>query len=245
MTSQPQKIMQWNLDGFKSKLSHLTCLITKHQPDILALQETKLPPNKQYQHSKYFLLRKDRDENGGGVALMIKTDISYIPITLNTPLEVVAATFHYQNQNITICSIYIPPVTSAQFPVNDIKNLINSLPKPFLILGDVNSKHVYWGSPTSDNKGIKLADIIDSNTLDILNNGNPTFHIPKRNYYSHLDVSICTPDLQNKFNWNTESDLYDTNHYPIILTHTHQLIHRNPTKMEIGKNPVGKLGVLF
>ena len=97
MTSQPQKIMQWNLDGFKSKLSHLTCLITKHQPDILALQETKLPPNKQYQHSKYFLLRKDRDENGGGVALMIKTDISYIPITLNTPLEVVAATFHYQN----------------------------------------------------------------------------------------------------------------------------------------------------
>ena len=238
MTSQLQNIVQWNLNGFRSKITQLACLITKHQPEILALQETKLPPGEPYQHSTYFLLRKDRNADGGGVALMINKNISYIPITLNTPLEAVAATFHYQNQKITICSLYIPPVPPAQFPVNHLKTLINSLPKPFLILGDVNSKHTYWGSPTSDNKGIKLADIIDTNTLHVLNNGNPTYHIPSTNYFSHLDTAICSPEIQSKFNWDTESDLYDSDHFPIILTHTHtNLYTETQKKWKLEKTP--------
>ena len=238
MTSQLQNIVQWNLNGFRSKITQLACLITKHQPEILALQETKLPPGEPYQHSTYFLLRKDRNADGGGVALMIYKNISYIPITLNTPLEAVAATFHYQNQKITICSLYIPPVPPAQFPVNHLKTLINSLPKPFLILGDVNSKHTYWGSPTSDNKGKKLADIIDTNTLHVLNNGNPTYHIPSTNYFSHLDTAICSPEIQSKFNWDTESDLYDSDHFPIILTHTlTNLYTETQKKWKLEKTP--------
>ena len=126
--------MQWNLNGFRSKLTQLQCLITKHQPEILALQETKLPQGEPYNSSKFFLIRKDRDAHGGGVALMINKNISYMPIVLNTPLKAVAATFQYQNQKITICSLYIPTVCPREFPTNDLKNLLNNLPKPYLIL---------------------------------------------------------------------------------------------------------------
>ena len=228
--------MQWNLNGFRSKLTQLQCLITKHQPEIIALQETKLPPGETYNNSKYFLLRKDRGAHGGGVALMINKNISYIPVTLNTPIEAVAATFHYQNQKITICSLYIPPVRPLEFPTNDLKNLLNNLPKPYLILGDVNSKHVYWGSQYPNSKGKKLADIIDTNTLHILNNGNPTHYTISTNSYSHIDTSICTPEIHSKFDWNTETDLYDSDHFPIILTHSFQNIFTEaPKKWKLDK----------
>ena len=209
--------MQWNLKGFRSRLGQLKCLIQEYQPEIIALQETKLPPGHIYNNRKYHIYRKDRSAHGGGVALMIDKNLSHSLINITSPLEVVAATIHYKNQNITICSLYLPP--GIAFPERDFKLLLPKLPKPFLILGDTNSKHPLWGSPDSDHRGVKLAKILEDKILHTLNNGNPTYHDIHTNYFSHLDTSICTPDINLKFNWDTETDLYDSDHFPIILAH--------------------------
>ena len=238
MNRKAPTIAQWNINGFKSKMSHLQCLITKHQPDIIALQETKLPKEAKFHNKKYSIIRKDRDGDGGGVALLINNNNRYVPITLNTPLEAVAVTTYYLNNKITVCSLYLPPrevVTSDQ-----LTDLINSLPKPFLILGDLNGKHPYWGSDQADRRGDLITETLDNNTLHILNNGNPTFHRPKHNnnYFSHLDLSICTPDIHHLLNWDTESDLYDSDHYPIIISHSmsNQQIEI-PKRFNIKKTP--------
>ena len=105
-------ILQWNLNSLKAKIDELKILITKYQPDIIALQETKMPPNEEDPKRKlanYNFIRKDRDANGGGVALMFNKNLPYTKVNLNTTLEAVAATTYYKNIKLTICSLYLPP----------------------------------------------------------------------------------------------------------------------------------------
>ena len=205
------------MKGFRTRLGQLKCLLQEYQPEIVALQETRLYGGYTYKNNKYHIYRKDRNANGGGVALMINKNLSHTPLQITSPLELIAATIHYKDQNITICSLYLPP--GIAFPEREFKLILPKLPKPFLILGDTNSKHPLWGSPNSDNRGVKLAQILEDKSLHVLNNGNPTYYEIHNNYYSHLDTSICTPDINLKFNWDTEIDLYDSDHFPIILSH--------------------------
>ena len=102
---------------------------------------------------------------------MINNKISHSLLQINTNLEIIAATIHYPSQNLTICSVYLPP--GCEFPEAEFKALTTLLPQPFLILGDTNSKHRLWGSPTTDQRGSKLAKILEDKTLHTLNTGNP------------------------------------------------------------------------
>ena len=109
------------------------------QPNIIALQETKLPPNITYNIKKYNMYNKNRNSDGGGVALYINNILPSSPLPLQTTLEATAAKVWYKNQNITFCSLYLPP--GIDFPTNEFISLLNELPSPFMILGDLNSKN--------------------------------------------------------------------------------------------------------
>ena len=128
-----QNILQWNLNGFRTRLGQLKCLIQEYQPEIIALQETKFPNSHTYNNRQYHIYRKDRSAHGGGVALMISKNLSHSPLNITSPLEIIAATVHFKNQNITICSLYLPP--GIAFPERNFKLMLDKLPKPFLILG--------------------------------------------------------------------------------------------------------------
>ena len=135
-------ILQWNLNGLRGKITQLQCLLTKYNPEVTALQETKMPPDELFPihfRRKFSIHKKNRTAHGGGVALMINTNIRHTKLNIATNLEAVAATIHYHNQNITVCSMYLPP--EEPFPENEFKTFISNLPQPFLILGDTNTKH--------------------------------------------------------------------------------------------------------
>jgi hypothetical protein len=57
-------------------------------------------------------------------------------IDLNTNLQAIAVQLSL-NKTITLCSIYIPP--NYQLQSQEIINLIQQLPIPFLIMGDFNA----------------------------------------------------------------------------------------------------------
>ena len=213
-------IIQWNLDSWKSKFTQLSSLITLYSPEIIALQETKLSP--EYQTSKqltqFDIYRKDRNFRGGGVAILVLKKIPHTSVPLNTTLEAIAVKIHLQNLQITFCNIYIPP--GIRFPENEINNLIAQLSGPYFIVGDFNSKSPLWGSPVSNSSGRKMSTIITNNSLNILNTGKPTHHIIQNNYFSHLDLALCSPHLSDKLNWDVADELFDSHHYPIIISHS-------------------------
>ena len=212
------------------------------QPNIIALQETKLPPNISYNIKKYNLYSKNRNSDGGGVALYVNNVLPSSPLPLQTNLEAIATRVWYKDKNITFCSLYLPP--GVDFPTNDFISLLNELPSPFMILGDFNSKNNCWGSPTSTSpspditykRGSKLLEILEDKSLQILNTGKPTFFRAYNNYFSHLDLTIGSPEICHHFNWDTHWNTSDSDHFPIIISNSlNNLYSQKPAKWDFKK----------
>ena len=71
----PIKIIQWNLNGFYSRLEYLQSLIDKEQPEIICLQETNFKGLSKLKNYKAFTKNRTTDHASGGVAIYIKDTI--------------------------------------------------------------------------------------------------------------------------------------------------------------------------
>ena len=129
---------------------------------------------------------------------------------------------------ITLCSIYLsprsppPPHTQYNFSEHDLENLINQLPRPFILLGDFNSHSKLWGCSDTNDKGVIIEDFMQKkkkkkNDLCLFNNKQSTYlHSPIRKYVS-LDLGICSPNIYLDFNWSVLDDLHGSDHFPIVI----------------------------
>ena len=159
------KIIQWNCRGYKANYNELQLLITEQNPTIICLQETFKKSNdktKMKNYEQYDYIHDTELRASGGVSILIRKNLPQSKINISTPLQAVAisATLH---KTTTICSIYIPP----QDPINkeQLNNLINQLPKPYILMGDFNSHNILWGSRTMNKRGQTLEKIINNNNL--------------------------------------------------------------------------------
>lgn len=66
-------LIQWNINGVMSKITDLDCLYGKYNFDILALNETRLKTNYDFNFKDFNCFRQDASDLGGrGVMLLIK-----------------------------------------------------------------------------------------------------------------------------------------------------------------------------
>ena len=214
------KILQWNMRGFKSQKSFLQHAIDQIKPQVICVQETHAKPNNNLNLGTYQYppIRLDRTEQrGGGIAIFIHNTIPYTPITINTETEVIATNFFINNRKITICNMYLPPNLSTQTISNTLIDKITPIiTGSFILTMDANSHHISWGSPNSDAKGKIINDWINQNELVLLNNGDPTYLTSTGNF-THIDLTICSPDIAAELNWSTYKDTLNSDYYPIII----------------------------
>ena len=81
------KFSSINFNGLRSKKLELLAYFDFHQPQIVAIQETKIDSSISSSElfpetCPYNVYRKDRNSKGGGVMLLIHKDISHMPITV-------------------------------------------------------------------------------------------------------------------------------------------------------------------
>ena len=108
------------------------------------------------------------------------------------------------NTKLTIVNVYVPPDVTRK-PV-DFQSLLDQLPQgEFVFCGDFNAKHVLWGSPRNDCRGISLCSIIEENDLCVLNDESPTF-VGGNASPSHLDLTLCTLGMANRCDWQVHED---------------------------------------
>ena len=208
-------IVQWNCQGLFPKWEELACLAADHHPACLALQETllgsrQLPFFRQYNgfHSKVSA------ESPHGSALYVRNDVPSVPLTLDTALQAVAVSI-FLGRNYTVCSVYLPPnsvVTTRSFV-----HLISQLPKPFLLLGDLNAHHPLWGGVRSCPRGNMVADTVATHEISILNDGGYTHYWSQTDSYSCIDLSISSSDCVADFTWAVDGDLRGSDHYPLLI----------------------------
>ena len=205
--------MQWNCQGLRAKYEELKLLIQEYSPIAISLQETKLdsytPCPREY---SYFRTEYDPAVGcHGGCLLYVRRDIPHLPLVINTPLQAVAIQIGLKRQ-YCICSLYLPPNNPVS--VEDVKGLLRQLPKPYIILGDVNARHPLWGDLVTDQKGNVIASIIEDEDLGIMNTGEPTHYHIQTGSLSCIDLSFCSSDCLMDFQWRVDDDLRGSDHFP-------------------------------
>ena len=104
-----------------------------------------------------------------GAGILVSNEFSDTHYTLNTHLEAVAIKIQ-MDKRCTVCSVYFSP--NYQLVSSDWQaDLLTQLEYPYIIMGDLNAGHPYWGDGFTNSKGWLLKDVISSTDLDIVNDG--------------------------------------------------------------------------
>jgi len=219
MINNTFQILQWNPNGFYSKIDEIKLLINKFSPVALSIQETNFTINKTGSLKNYVTFFKNRDNHNrasGGVATFVSSQYPSEEIPLSTNLESVAVRVSLKYK-LTICNIYIP--NSQILNYIDIQNIIDQLPTPFILLGDFNSHNILWGCNDTDQRGTIVQQILDNNNnINILNNGQATRISASTGNLSAIDLSLSSSTISPHIEWDTMPELSSSDHFPIKLT---------------------------
>ncbi|KAI5692632.1 hypothetical protein M8J75_014078 [Diaphorina citri] len=124
-------------------------------------------------------------------------------------------------------TVYCPPRHAIQ--PQDFTALINTFGTPLIAGGDWNAKHTFWGSRLISPRGRALYNATRSGNFKIISNGEPT-HSPSD--------PTRKPDVIDFFVTNGVADSYihvenrdelSSDHSPIILTLSAQMITKSQT----------------
>ena len=194
------KIIQWNIGGARFNYCVLLILITKYCPAIICPQETHLKNNTSINmknYDSYNHIKQYTDRPCGGSSIIIHNKITHSEITQNTKMQTVAisATLH---KTITVSSVYIPE--NEEPKELELNNLIEQLPRPFVIMGDYNSHNEIWGSKKTDKKCKEIEPLLNEHQLCMYNNESNTYLHAATGTYSAKDLSICNPSLFLDYN---------------------------------------------
>lgn len=228
-------LIQWNINGFYSKIIDLKLLINNLKPSITCLQETNLKPNhnvtmKNYQG--YFKVRQTNPNRAsGGVAVLVKNNIKSLPIPINSELEVITTRIQLHHE-ITICNIYLPD--SIVFSYQQIINIIKQLPTPYIMVGDFNSRNTNWGCNHTDSREKIIEKIIDDENITLLNNGTFTRHNSSKGTFSAIDLSFASPSISPYLSWEVKTDYFNSDHWPILIKYIIETTLRTPTTQTNG-----------
>lgn len=207
-------ILQWNVRGFEKRKINIYRIITERRPQIICLQETNFKHDfcaNIRGYTNYYKNRITRKASGG-VVIYVKNDINSRQINLNTPLEAIAATC-YLPHKITICNVYLPD--SRPLNKQELENLKNQLPEPFVILGDFNARNHAWGSKTTDTRGKVVENLMDDSKLVLLNENQPTYFNVANDSESSIDLTFASASISDNLLWEVSNDLHNSDHYPI------------------------------
>ena len=137
------------------------------------------------------------------------------------------------NNIITICNLYNQPEFGSNFV--DLPDIVNNLPHPLMLVGDFNAHNPLWNdSYVSDRSGNNLEDFILNNNFCCLNeNDIPTYFSNTHGTFSTVDISICSTDVADHFEWTVADDSYSSDHFPVILNYLNNSSPPHPPRYNL------------
>ncbi|GFS93558.1 RNA-directed DNA polymerase from mobile element jockey [Trichonephila clavipes] len=217
-SEEDESLLEANFKQATSNPLTGTLLPLSPKDNFPALQETFLKSCHTAKIRRYGCVRKDTEGSSvsGGVCIFTSLDIPSSALSLHTSLQAVAVRIH-STSLFTVCCLYLPP--NVVIRQQDLNDLVDQLPAPFVILGDFNGHSTLWGSVKTNHRGRQIEQVLSDHCLCLLNHEEPThFHEPTRSFHT-LDLAICSPSLLPILNFSVEKDLYNSDHFPVVLSH--------------------------
>ena len=155
-----------------------------------------------------------------GTAIYIHKNVTYDKIQINnSELQISGVKLHINNSSINLYNIYNQP--SCNYDMNNLPNVIPNIHEDFLLVGDFNAHNPIWNSYCldSDTDGSIIEQTMINFNLCLLNDGEiSTFYSKAHGTYSSVDLTICSSNIVDKFDWNVLDDLYSSDHFPVLIT---------------------------
>lgn len=209
--------VQWNMNGYFHNLPDLEMIVDRLRPIALAIQEVHRVTVAQMnatlkQQYKWYV--KSGNNVYQSTAVGISADIPAEELDIDTDLPIIGARISWPFP-VSIISVYLP---NGRIPdlKNCLRGILERIPGPIILLGDVNGHHMAWGSRHNDIRGAVIAELACQYDLTILNDGSPTFS--RGVTESSIDISLASAQITNRLLWAVEPDLHSSDHFPISLT---------------------------
>ena len=216
MACNSYNIIQWNCRGLRGSREEIEILINKYSPSVMCIQETLLEEGNNPTFKNHHPFYASTKSGHGGAAIIVKDTIAHRRITLQSNLQAVAVNITIGQKAYTFCSVYIPHSNYVQ--INELNELKEQLPPPFIIMGDFNAKNPLWGSSESANvNGQVVERFIIEHNLILFNNKYPTRDDEYHGTSSLLDLTICQPSIFLDFDCNVFKNRHGSDHYPVHL----------------------------
>ena len=110
-------------------------------------------------------------------------------VQLNTDLQAVAVSFA-SGRLKSLCSVYLPP--NEQITEEQMAELLDQLPRPTLIVGDLNAHNPLWYDQRLDRRGEQIQRLMDADGLVALNEDYPTYYRSYDQVTSNIDLTLIT-----------------------------------------------------
>ena len=211
-------ILQWNLQSYRSNFHRLKLLIAEHLPACVCLQETlvgaNLRPPSSYVAFSSVPTRQNNHERGA--AILVHNSVFHKHIPLRTTLQATAVRL-YLNNVYTVCSLYLPHTDVSK---TDVAALLDQLPRPFLLLGDMNARSPLWEpafTSASNRRGVLFEDLLTEYDISLLNDGSYTHYHIQTNTSSTIDLSFCSSESLLHFHYSVNPFLHGSDHYPVHI----------------------------
>lgn len=217
--------MHININGLRTKRQILTEYLADERVDIVSLNETRLTDQIVNMSVPGFdFERRDRvaDHAGGGVGLLVRKGVWYKPINTDDfeRAEVVAIETRINKRITAVVSIYNPPYGAID---SEVIKYFTDRYTHCIILGDFNSKHLFFGCKRTDYAGEVLFDIAEDCNLHLVNDtGEATYQrwsgiVNQHQYSEVLDfIFVTRPILAMVQKCEVKGDL-TSDHLPVHL----------------------------
>lgn len=196
------KILHWNCNGIRKKKVELFDYLVREKISIACLNETKLSDKIRFSHDQFNIIRLDKVTQGvpkGGVAIVIHKAITHslLPSFGTELVEAVGIRVTLHNgQLLNIISAYLTG-TASEHNYDAYRRDLRKLNIPnSILLGDLNSKHQYWGCQRSNRAGNVLYDVLMCSNFEIYPPQSPTYFPGGNRLPSFLDIVLSNSPLQ-------------------------------------------------
>ena len=230
------RVVHVNIRGIKSNQRNLEHYLAEHCfPEVVTLNETMLRSDKNININGYYCAARREPTGMSGKhssMILVKNCVQDV-----VELEFLRTQFTDEVIGIEILRKDSRPGLNIVTYYNSPGNKVN--PGIFcrslysknstIITGDLNCKHLAWGSSITDPQGTHLSNTLEDQDWIVLNDGSKTRIDPRSGKEEVLDLMVCTPDSLNMKPEFFIGDCVGSDHLPMHCIFTFGEPHsKNP-----------------
>ncbi|GBP66443.1 RNA-directed DNA polymerase from mobile element jockey [Eumeta japonica] len=228
------KIITWNANGLAARRLELEMFLNMNKIDIALISETRFT-SKSFLSVKGYTTYNTNHPSGnahGGTAVLIKCNIKHHSLEpfATDKIQSTLIKVSGKRSDITIAAVYCPP--KHQILRKDYRHFFSQLGHRYIIGGDWNAKHLFWGSRLVTTRGRQLYQAVKELNLECLSTGEPTYWLTDpRKTPDLLDLFITKNIIIN--NTSVESDLDLTSDHSAVILNLNDKIILNEAPLRL------------